>query len=373
MVRAFAPKLAKKMDREFLIGRIYEAASLPELWPAVLRQFGSIVATPNALLAIRRSDDWAGYALSPEIEAATTQYFQSDVPRRTEIATRLIAANRAGFVRSGDVFTADEWEADPFRSEWARKWGFNHGIATAIRTLSDETIVFHLQRLEGEAQYSRREMLLLDSFRPHLARAGLLAARLRLQRLRAAAEALAVVGLPAAILDGRGRVMATNTLMQDLKSHMRWLSNDRIGLIDRTADSKLRSASGKLQARQLSSTSSFVSRSADGDVAVCHVIATPGQSRDLFDGASAILIVSPLGPAAIPDAGVLQSLFDLTPAEATVAQWIAEGRSISELAERRRISINTVRTQLRAVTTKLGVQRQAQVASLLARTKTLRT
>lgn len=361
------------MDREVLIGRIYEAASIPERWPVVLREFGSLVGTPNALLAIRRSDDWEGYALSPEIEMATTQYFQSDVPKRTEIATRLIAANRAGFVRSGDVFTADEWEADPFRSEWARNWGFNHGIATAIRTLSEETVVFHLQRLEGEAQFSRREASLLDSFRPHLARAGLLAARLRLQRLRAAAEALGALGLPAAILDGRGRVLAANALMHDLKAHVRWLSFGRVGLHDRVADSMLRSASERLRERSLTSASSFVSRPASGGVAVCHVIATFGQSRDLFDGGNAIFIVSQLGSLALPDPSILQSLFDLTPAEAAVAQWIADGRSIAELAEHRGISISTVRTQLKAVTTKLGVQRQAQVAALLAQATVLRT
>ena len=142
----------------------------------------------QCVLAIRRSDDWEGYALSPEIEMATTQYFQSDVPKRTEIAGRLIAANRAGFVRSGGRVHPRR-EADPFRSEWARKWGFNHGIATAIRTLSDETVVFHLQRLEGEPQFEPGSIA-SGSVRPHLARAGLLAARLRLQRLRAAAEAL---------------------------------------------------------------------------------------------------------------------------------------------------------------------------------------
>jgi DNA-binding CsgD family transcriptional regulator len=354
------------MDRETLIGRIYEAASIPELWPEVLEEFGSIVDTPRALVAIRRSDGWLGHSLSPAISAATTEYFQSDVPTRTEIAARLIAANHAGFVRSDDVFTPAEWERDPFRHEWARKWGFNHGIATAIQTLSEETLVIHLQRLEGEASFASHEVSLLDSFRPHLARAGLLAARLRLERMRAATDALAAIGLPAAILDGRGKVLAANSLIEQLTTHIKWLSADRLSLVDRKAAGLLKDACAQLSAAMPIMTGSFVSRPTERHVAVCHVIPTAGQARDLFDGGTAVLVVSPLATRTTPSADVIQSLFDLTPAEAVVAQWISKGRSIADLAAARRTSVNTVRTQVRSVLSKMGATRQAQVAALLA-------
>ena len=354
------------MDRETLIGKVYEAASLPELWPSALEALGTAVGTPNALLGIRRSDDWAGAALSPSMEVPTTDYLASDVPARTEITARLIAADHPGFLRSGDVFTPEEWEADPFRNEWARKWGFNHGIATAVQTLSEETLVFHVQRLEGEPAFNRREVALLDSLRPHLARAGLLAARLRLERLRAAAEALGVIGLPSAILDHRGRVLAANPLVQTLTHHVRWLSKDRLGFVDDTAAAMLAAACHQLGASTPPETGSFVSRPSEAHVAVCYVIPTVGQARDIFAGSSAILVISPVTAKPGPSTGLIQSLFDLTPTEALVARGIAQGLSVPELAAGRRISVNTVRTQVKAVLAKMGATRQSQVAAVLA-------
>ncbi|MBI2735640.1 MAG: hypothetical protein HYX38_03680 [Rhodospirillales bacterium] len=122
--------------------------------------------------------------------------------------------------------------------EMGSEWGWNHGAATAIQIPSGDSLVVHVQRREAEPAFDRRSIAALDSFRPHLARAGLLAARWRLQRLNAATEALALVGLPAAVLDRNGRVLATNRLMEAM-THVRWLARGRIGLVDVHAQSLL--------------------------------------------------------------------------------------------------------------------------------------
>ncbi|MBA2397202.1 MAG: helix-turn-helix transcriptional regulator [Bradyrhizobium sp.] len=66
-----------------------------------------------------------------------------------------------------------------------------------------------------------------------------------------------------------------------------------------------------------------------------------------------------------PAAPLLQALFDLTPAEARTASQITEGKSIEQISFANGIAPNTIRTHLKSVFQKTGVQRQAELVSLL--------
>ena len=57
----------------------------------------------------------------------------------------------------------------------------------------------------------------------------------------------------------------------------------------------------------------------------------------------------------------LVQLFGLTPAEARIAALIANGQSIQDIVSSTGNSSNTVRSQLRAIFSKLGVRRQSQL------------
>ena len=63
--------------------------------------------------------------------------------------------------------------------------------------------------------------------------------------------------------------------------------------------------------------------------------------------------------------GALRAGFKLTAAEAEVALMLAEGQGPQTIAEARNASINTVRTQLRNIYDKLGVNRQSELAARL--------
>jgi DNA-binding CsgD family transcriptional regulator len=62
----------------------------------------------------------------------------------------------------------------------------------------------------------------------------------------------------------------------------------------------------------------------------------------------------------------LHALFGLTPAEADLANALVAGESLAEYCQRRRISVNTGKTQLKAVLGKTGTRRQAQLVRVLA-------
>jgi DNA-binding CsgD family transcriptional regulator len=59
-------------------------------------------------------------------------------------------------------------------------------------------------------------------------------------------------------------------------------------------------------------------------------------------------------------------LFDLTPAEARVAQGIGRAFTVDDLAKSLGVTTETVRRQLKAVLGKTGARRQSELVSLLA-------
>lgn len=85
----------------------------------------------------------------------------------------------------------------------------------------------------------------------------------------------------------------------------------------------------------------------------------------MFSNISAILILTPVVPAAVPTADVLQGLFDLTPAEARVARSVGERHTVETIAASLGVSRETVRTQIKAVLAKTGAARQGDMAAWL--------
>jgi DNA-binding NarL/FixJ family response regulator len=79
---------------------------------------------------------------------------------------------------------------------------------------------------------------------------------------------------------------------------------------------------------------------------------------------------SEIGPAAIdlpmPSEGSLRKLFDLTPAEARLAQRLACGDSVEEVASTLHIKMTTARTQLAAIFAKTETRRQAKLVAILS-------
>jgi DNA-binding CsgD family transcriptional regulator len=352
-------------NHESLVDRIYEAAADADLWPEVMHDFGAAVEAAGGIILTRRADSWLGWRYSPALEGVS-DYLNSPAVAKSEATTRLLAVNRAGFVDAAEVFTEKEWLADPLMTEWAIPAGLHHAVATAMPAPTGDLVVVQVNRRKGQPGFDRDDLSRLDAFRPHLARAGLLAARWRLQRLRAAAEALAMIGLPAAILDAEGKVLAANGLIEEMTAHVTWLPKDRVALADPVANALLRRALADIRSPAATSVRSFAAKGATETPVVVHVVPATGKARDLFEGGFGVLTITPLATPSAPDRALIQGLFDLTAAEARVAGGVAEGLTLDQIAERQGVTTATVRSQVKSLFHKTGAERQSQLAALLA-------
>ena len=64
---------------------------------------------------------------------------------------------------------------------------------------------------------------------------------------------------------------------------------------------------------------------------------------------------------------MLRQRYRLTAAEATLAAALADGHALRDIAEARRLSLNTLRVQLQAIFAKTGCHRQSELVRLVLR------
>jgi DNA-binding CsgD family transcriptional regulator len=198
----------------------------------------------------------------------------------------------------------------------------------------------------------------------HVARASFVAARMRLERARAASQVFALLGIPALVFADNGKVLVANQLIETLSGFVAWRAKDQIALMDASADVLLRDALATADRDDTPNVRSFPVRNADAAM-VAHVVPIRGSARDIFSRCAAMLMLTPVTRPEAPPVELIRSLFDLTPAEARVARGLAVGQTVKGMAEDSGTSTNTVRTHVTAVLAKTGYSRQSDVVALL--------
>ena len=85
----------------------------------------------------------------------------------------------------------------------------------------------------------------------------------------------------------------------------------------------------------------------------------PSQAKFNVNQGLAVLLIHDPKTLQELNTDLLKDYFNLTPAESTLAQSLFLGNSLPDTSEQLDISINTARTQLRSVFSKVGVHSQA--------------
>jgi DNA-binding CsgD family transcriptional regulator len=348
-----------------LIGDIYEAAVLPEFWPHVLDRVAAAAGMKGGLLFTADSAQIVRWVGSEVLHDVVHELIRDGWMARNSRAAKLAPMQYSGFVSDLDLFTPDEMDNDPFYRDLLRPHGIGWGAGTIVPVPSGDILAI---TVEGDSGPVAKEAVeFLDRLRPHLARAGLLSARLRLERARSQVEVLERMGLPAAVLQSDGRLLAANTLLTDFRGQF-FAARDRIRIAHAPANALLLDAIGQLDASASRGDpwSIPVPASRDGPALVVHLLPVVGAAHDIFWGALGVLIVTTISSRA-PAPELLNGLFDLTPGEARMAALVGSGLSPRESANKLGIAEETARTVLKRVFSKTGVSRQSELVALLTK------
>ena len=354
------------MDEPSLEDLIYECAFVPEMWPDVLDRLARIVDARGGAFVAGEGKVLTHWTVSTNLQELVDAMFADDSINRTRRRDAVLGARHAGFMRDTQGLTDDDLGRDDLYRKHLWPAGLGYAAGTALQMPTGEAMIISMERERAKGPIEKAAIQRLDVLRPHLARSVYLAARQQLAQARNTASVLAKVGLPAIVMTDTGQVLVANDLVDDLKAHVIWRAAGRIALADRNADATLHHAIAAIHADDSAPLRSFVVRGADATAAlIAHVLPLRGSARDIFDRCAAVLVLTPVTMPQAPPVELVQSLFDLTPAEARVARSIASGDTVEEIATRGGVSHHTVRSQLRGILSKTGCRRQAEVASLL--------
>lgn len=183
---------------------------------------------------------------------------------------------------------------------------------------------------------------------------------------RGAVEVLATIGLPALIVGTDGNVIAANRLIEAMSDVIQWRGPGRVALRDAGSDAVFHSALATIRAEPAAVPRPFaIPATAQTPAIVACLVSISGPARDYFPDCAGILVLTTAAAPEPPPVDLIQSLFDLTSAEARVARGLAAGDTLDDIAAASGVSRNTVRSQLRGALAKTGCNRQSELAALI--------
>lgn len=269
------------------------------------------------------------------------------------------------FLNEYDFYTdpADA-DNDPIVTEVFRKEGLGWAAGWILQLPHGDTIIMNVEQRFERGPIVGEALARLNSLYSIFARAAMLSARADFMRARTAVDTLAAIGIAAAAVTPKGRVVLANTAF-DAASHV-WTTRggDLLALHDSTADSLLAESLSALASAR--TPRSIPVRESPGGLvtAVIQVVPVRRAAHDIFGSTEAIVLLSETKQHAA-DPSLIHVLFDLTPAELAVAQAIAAGQTVAQIAEATRRSTATIRNQLNAALSKTGSSRQTELAILM--------
>jgi len=383
MVRA-GGVMNRPIDRDDVIGLVYDAALAPQLWPHALESVAELVRADGGTLLFQDQISGEGSAIVARLDpAATSQqfgYYATRNPIRPgrNRALRLSHASsdwRTHVMTDEHALSKSELMRSEFYNDFLRPLGIHAGLMIGLALEKTRFATINLFRPRHREQFAPSDIETARNLQPHLIRAFELGLRLtQLQQLN----------------DG---------LTQSLDR-----SQHAIFLADRDCRPRYANHAGELLARQNRGVclrnGILCAAAADSTRKLHQLVAAAGTSgaEQRSGGAMTLarpgfrkplsVIVAPLrsvlvshfrqAPSAIicisdPETGIavprerLRDLFGLTPAETKVALELLAGNDPAAIAERLSLSVHTVRVHLARIMAKTDTSRQAELVQLLGR------
>jgi DNA-binding CsgD family transcriptional regulator len=357
--------LDPSVNFETLVDEIYEAGVLPERWPQVFDRLAAMADAEGAMI-FASAPGIPRWTSSERIRERIDRWTKSPYATKNPRSARLIAENEPWFLTDLDRFTIEELDNESFYRDILRPAGLGWCAGTSVRSPSGDTLVISVEKAYAKGPVERAVADQLDGLRPHLARAAVLSGRLGFERARTAVATLQMIGLPASAVSQEGRVIAANPGFISSTTIVGIGAQDQVQFASQVAQTMFIEALSKPLSLSKTGRSIPISGTEHSPPLIAHVLPLRLAGLDVFAGAMSILLLTPIThQQRSPGPELLQALFDLTPAEARITSLLIDGNSVTAISKMQSVSLNTVRTQLKSVFLKTGVERQVDLVRLL--------
>ncbi len=351
-------------DMSTLLTSVYEAVAEPEAWQPLVTRIARALGSHSCQIGI-----WSSVAGRSEKIGWTANYtpsLRADYAQRHYLRDPWLTWVRRivpGSLVTGDVTTIEpKFTESEIYNEYCRHLGIYYVIGAGISKMRDGAVAnigVHRERSAGPP--GERQQRGLAMLVPHLAQALKLREAiggLRVQR-SALLHGLESLNLGSIVLDAGGHVLFADPAAESILRAQSQLSvrNGRLRLRDVSEDRQLTSliedaTFAMIRGRPGGALGVRIIPEQRLSIRVCPL----PQSVAALHGPPAAAIVflrrSPVGSTGLPRS--LAQLYGLTPAEARLAEALANGRTLAEYAALMGVSINTVKTLCKRLYAKTG-------------------
>lgn len=375
-----------------VVGLIYEGAMEPGRWTKdILPAMADYIHAPIAnLLTPYRTPSDGGFIyqhgmLRQQLELYVSRYHAEDIHGQVAAAKRLVFEGNVAL--DTDMISREQLLESKYYKEYLSRDKNMGQLMSAVVFGADSisavpAAVCTFWRSFDAPMYAEQDRERLKLLVPHISRSLGVMQRIRSAELTVATSLAALDRLPMGVLltDATGAVTFANRAAQRMLEACDGLRLKKFtrasGLGNLSADSELanRAIAAALRStlnRDPYSTEHFsdcvrVPRSS-GNTAYTLQFSALGSHTEFGAGnaASAIVFLADGAQQVKVEPGLLQSAYGLSPAEARVAIALLECSSAQEVADYLNVSSNTVRTQIKQIYAKLGVDTRARFVKLM--------
>lgn len=371
--RVWRKSMPEETELSEIIGEIYDAALDPAMWPVVIGRVVAFCKGQAGCIIIR---DLARQTSRIEYSAGfPARYFRVNIHRYFRLPSLeaiLSSADMGEVIRISDLLGAERFGRARFYRNWLRPHGWSDLLLVPVSTSKGNHVIIAMARRDRPA--AGQDPIRLVA--PHLEQALKISRPLVTTETQATSFAATLDGFKPGIflLDRKGNLVQANSSGETMLKEARILHifGGDLRFRDMAADQLIRGAIAASHEGRPGDRPSAVDTQMilqNGDRYIARLLPLEGSTQQ-SDGVrlNAVLALF-IYQAELETASPLRFIaetYDLTPAEMRVFLAVVQIGGVPEAAEVLGIARNTTRVLLQRVYNKTGVNRQAELAKLLA-------
>ena len=351
----------------------YEAATEPRLWSATLEKASSVFGSDGSCI-IAFPSSAIGAVWSSGLDGLAQAFFGEGWHANNErLARAMPMRHHRSVMTESDLFSAEELERHPFNAEFINAHGFRWGAGCFLSEVDGWNTAFTVERQAKRERYGTAEVEAMRAILPDMRCAAQVANRLALAKGDGMLDAFDKLCCAAVLLSCTGKVNRYNGPMEKIFNGDIRIVQGALTASHKDSNDALQRLIGALLGGPFlppaqRQTFTTITRR-DSLARPYFALGMPilGAAQDVFQHAKALILLIDPDAQITPPELILRSGFSLTRAETRLAMELARGATIAEFAAAHNVAVGTARNQVKAILSKTGTHRQAELLALLAR------
>lgn len=364
-------KVPSRENIDRLIGELYDAATVPGLWSDWLSTASGYFGSDTGLAVTQSAGDGSLDLLTTHNFGVSAIRLYTEYYHKRDLWAQRMSVTPMKALTSAEICSDEEFANSELYNDLSKPHaGGQFYVVGAVLPAADQFGIVGFQNTRRSGPFSRRHAQALDLLLPHLQRALTVRARLKEAEGNLAASYATLDSLSHGILlvSRDCRVVHANQAAEAIVSAVDGLSLGSKGSLATAKSDETSELHRLIVGCSIPAGGGALSLTRPSGRRALEAMVVPLGVHGLGVGSrraiAAVFLRDPEAKAR-PPAEILRNLYRLTPAEARLAVDLLAHRALEEIAETRRLSRETLRTQLKELFRKTGTRRQSELIGFL--------